>query len=268
MIIAKHGTPESPHFYLEVDSDERYSHTLKKMFRHTYLRMRYSMDGPSELGGLIVTRSRRRHPARLGRQMSWVRFLYIARHRARFERRVLAEMLAPMGPGYRNLFWDHYGRRVTGLSFREADRLSTRDKEFIRTLFPESPLYTFLLPEEVRESLGTVGEATRGAVRLLEQAGLRFLDQLDPFDAGPYYGAEVDNLAPVRQFRTYRAIAGEPDPARARAFLIGLEDARRGFRAVAANAQPQGGRLIVERGVLRALGGHESDRLDTVPLPS
>jgi arginine N-succinyltransferase len=267
MIIAKHGTPESPHFYLEVDSDERYSHTLKKMFRHTYLRMRYSMDGPSELGGLIVTRSRRRHPARLGRQMSWVRFLYIARHRARFERRVLAEMLAPMGPGYRNLFWDHYGRRVTGLSFREADRLSTRDKEFIRTLFPESPLYTFLLPEEVRESLGTVGEATRGAVRLLEQAGLRFLDQLDPFDAGPYYGAEVDNLAPVRQFRTYRAIAGEPDPARARAFLIGLEDDRRGFRAVAANAQPQGGRLIVERGVLRALGGHESDRLDTVPLP-
>jgi arginine N-succinyltransferase len=236
------------------------------MFRHAYLRIRYSMDGPTELGGLIVTRPLRRHRARLGRQMSWVRLLYLAKHQARFESRVVAEMLAPMGPGYRNLFWDHYGRRVTGLSFREADRLCARDKEFIRALFPESPLYTFLLPEEVRDSLGQVGDATRGAVRLLEQAGMKFLGQIDPFDAGPYYGAAVEELAPVRQYRSLRAIAGEPNAERSREYLIGKED-ERGFRAVAGRAEQQGGRLIVAPAVLKALGARQSERVDTVPLP-
>src|SRR5216684_9122969 len=40
MIIGKHGTPQAPHYYLELDADERYSHTLRKMFRHPYLRLR------------------------------------------------------------------------------------------------------------------------------------------------------------------------------------------------------------------------------------
>ena len=31
MLIAKHGTPESPHFYLEMATDQRYSKTLKQI---------------------------------------------------------------------------------------------------------------------------------------------------------------------------------------------------------------------------------------------
>src|SRR6266849_4242516 len=184
MIIGKHGTPQSPHYYLEMDSDERYSHTLRKTVRHPYLRLRYSMDGPTELGGLIVTAAMRAHPERVGKQISLVRYLYLAKHRRRFESHVVAEMLAPMTLDHGNIFWDHYGGKVTGLSFREADQLSSRDKEFIRTLFPDSPLYTFLLPEDVRASLGAVGENTRGAVRLIEQAGMKFLGHIDPCDAG------------------------------------------------------------------------------------
>src|SRR6266851_2998835 len=106
MIIGKHGTPSSPHYYFEMDADERYSHTLKRMFRHPYLRMRYSMDGPTEIGGLIVTAAMRQHPDRIGKQLSWVRFLYLAKHRERFERQVIAEMLPAFGPDYRNAFWD------------------------------------------------------------------------------------------------------------------------------------------------------------------
>src|SRR5258706_172451 len=51
MIIPKHGTPESPHFYLEMVSDHRYSKTLDRRFNHTYLHLRHSMDGPTEVGG-------------------------------------------------------------------------------------------------------------------------------------------------------------------------------------------------------------------------
>jgi arginine N-succinyltransferase len=264
MIIGKHGTPEAPHYYLEMDSDERYSRTLGKMFRHTFLRLRYSMDGPTEIGGLIVTRAMRGHPEQLGKQISMARFLYMAEHRARFESRVIAEMLAPMTDGKGNIFWDHYGGPVTGLSFREADRLSARDKEFIRTLFPQSPLYTFLLPEDVRVSLGAVGEHTRGAVRMLEQAGMQFLNQIDPFDAGPYYGAAIADLGPVRSYRRYAAVAGTPDPGKARLHLVASE--KGGFHAVRALAAADSARLVVAPAILRILKVREKARVEAIPL--
>jgi arginine N-succinyltransferase len=266
MIIGKHGTPAAPHYYLDMDSDERYSHTLRKSFRHPFLRLRYSMDGPTEIGGLIVTASMRGHAERIGKQISWVRFLYIGMHRKRFEEQVVAEMLAPMLPEHGNIFWDHYGRSVTGLSFREADILSARDKEFIRALFPDTPLYTFLLPEEVRASLGAVGENTRGAVRLLEQAGMRFLKQIDPFDGGPYYGAATNQLLPVQQVSVYALDVGEPAPEQTRQYLLAYEN--HGFRAVRAEAEAvEPGRLIARAGVLHALGIKPRVKIYSVPLP-
>ena len=45
---------------------------------------------------------------------------------------------------------------------------------------------------------------------------MKFLRQIDPFDGGPYYGAEIEDLAPLKAFRTIKAVAGEPDAASAR----------------------------------------------------
>jgi arginine N-succinyltransferase len=268
MIIAKHGTPQSPHYYLQIDSDERYSHTLRKMFRHTFLRLRHSMDGPTEVGGLIVDPELRRLPEKVGKQLSWVRFLYMARHRARFENRVIAEILPPFQGDHGNRFWDHYGGRMTGLSFREADRLSSQDKEFIRALFPDAPLYTFLLPDDVRASLGAAGEQSRGAVRLLEQAGLRFLDQIDPFDAGPYYGALTADLEPVKALRSYRVVPGTATNHSERTFLVSREDAMGGFRAVqVTTAEPEAGRIVIPVELMQALGVKEGQTVDAIALP-
>jgi len=268
MIIGQHGTPQSPHYYLEIDSEQRYSARLRKMFRHTYLRLRHSMDGPTEVGGLIVTLAMRHRPERVGKQLSWVRFAYLARHLKRFEARVIAEILPPSTGNQGNVFWDHYGRRVTGLSFREADRLSIHDKEFIPSLFPDAPLYTFLLPDEVRAALGAVREESRGAVRLLEQAGMKFLNQIDPFDAGPYYGAVTAELVPVRQRMVLELRAGEPPPEHALSYILAHEDSRRGFRAVQASAlQDDGNQLVTAASVIEALGLAEGARVDAVPLP-
>lgn len=276
MIIAKHGTPASPHYYLQIDSDERYSHTLHKMFRHNFLRLRHSMDGPTEAGGLIVDPRLRRTPDKIGRQLSWLRFLYIAMHRNRFESRIIAEIMPPLTPDHSNLFWDHYGRRLTGLSFREADRLSIHDKEFIRALFPDAPLYTILLPDEVRTFLGAVGEQSRGAVRLLEQAGLRFLDQVDPFDAGPYYGAPISELEPIKALRSYRVVPGtisvpgtiaKPPDHTEGTYLVAYED-ETGWRAVqVTTAAPEGGRMVLANDAMDALGIKEGMSVDAIPLP-
>ena len=266
MIIAKHGTPQAPHYYLQIDSEERYSRILRKKFRHDYLRLRYSMDGPTEIGGLIVSRAMRGHPDHIGKQISWVRFLYMACNPSRFEPQVIAEMLAPMLPGHRNLFWDHYGGRVTGLSFQEADILSTRDKEFIHTLFPDSPLYTFLLPDEVRKSIGMVGESSRGAVRLLEQAGMKFIGQIDPFDAGPYYGAALADLVPTREVRTLTAIIGHPSAGHVHSRLVSYNGPD-GFRAIRTAAEAREDGIILTSDQLALLGAPPGIPVDTVPLP-
>jgi arginine N-succinyltransferase len=265
MIVGKHGTPTAPHYYFEVGVDERYSHTLRRMFRHTNLRLRYSMDGPTEIGGLIVSPAMRGHPERIGKQISWVRFAYIARYRKRFEKEVLAEMLPPTQPGHGNKFWDHYGRMVTGLSYREADRLSTRDKEFIRALFPDAPIYVLMLPEEIRNAIGEVGENTRGALRILEQAGMRYLNQIDPFDGGPYYGCAVEDLAPVKAYATYRVTGGEPGRDAPR-YIIAVQGARV-YCAVASQAQQLSKTIKVPEPVREILGAKEGDSLDVVSLP-
>ena len=263
MIIGKHGTPSSPHYYFEVADDERYSHSLKRMFRHTYLRLRYSMDGPTEIGGLIVSPAARGHPERIGKQISWVRFLYLARNQRRFEPEVLAEMLPPTLPGHGNRFWDHYGRRVTGLSYRQADRLSTRDKEFIRALFPDTPIYVLMLPAEIRAAIGEVGENTRGALRILEQAGMHYLNQIDPFDGGPYYGCRVEEIVPVKSCARYRASMGTPTST-ARV-LVARHDSR-GYRAVASIADVRKRQIILPAPVFDLLKIDQADQVDSTPL--
>jgi arginine N-succinyltransferase len=192
--------------------------------------------------------------------------LYIARHRRRFERQILAEMLPPREPGQGNRFWDHYGRRMTGLSYREADRLSANDKEFIHALFPDAPIYTLMLPEEIRAAIGEVGEETRGALRILEHAGMRFLNQIDPFDGGPYYGCAIEDLAPVKAYRSYRVAAAEAVQGEAIRYLIAREDSR-GYRAVASVAQIRDERMIVPPAILDILDAKIGNRIDAVRLP-
>ncbi|HEV8715967.1 MAG TPA: arginine N-succinyltransferase [Candidatus Binatia bacterium] len=267
MIIAKHGTPESPHFYLEMATDQRYSKTLKKMFRHTYLILRRCLDGPTEVGGLIVDPAYRQHEGKIGKQLSFVRFLYLAMYPERFEDEVVAEMMPPLTADKESLFWECYGKRVTGLSFREADKLSTKDKEFIDTLFPSIPLYVCMLPVEVQEQIGQVGPDTRGAVHLLEKVGLRFLRHVDPFDGGPYYGAKVGEIVLVQQFRRYRLRADHPGRATeiGQDLLIGWEGTQ-GFCAARVNAYHEAAVLYCPAEVLQSLDLQEDTEVGAIPF--
>ena len=86
-----------------------------------------------------------------------VRFLYIARHRAAFRDEVLSELMPPLEEDGRSLLWEALGRHFTGLSYQEADRLSRENKEFIRTLFPQDPIYASLLPASAQALIGQVG---------------------------------------------------------------------------------------------------------------
>lgn len=199
MVIAQLGRKDAPYIYFDVRVEERYSATLDKHFAHPVLSIGYSFAGPTEIGGLIVHPEVRRSPERLGMLISYVRFLWISLHREDFQDRVLAELLPPLEPDGTSHLWEAVGRRFTGLEYREADRLSKRNKEFIRGLFPDGDIYVSLLSPEARAVVGKVGPQTRGVEKLLRRIGFRYWDRVDPFDGGPHFVAQTDEILLVQR---------------------------------------------------------------------
>ena len=90
MIIAQLGRRDAPYIFVDVLDEERYSSTLDRHFKHVLLKIGYSYNGPSEIGGLILTPEYRRFPERLGQFLSYVRFLYMKMHRELFQNELLA----------------------------------------------------------------------------------------------------------------------------------------------------------------------------------
>jgi arginine N-succinyltransferase len=269
MILAKQGRQGSPFYWLELSSEERSSPELDRRFVHRKLRLRSTEDGPTGVGGLILDPAYRRHPSRCGKALSIVRFAYISAHPDRFEREVIAEMLSPFeGPG-RNLLWNAFGARFTGLPYREADHLTARTKQFIADLFPRDPVYVTLFPEEVQKIIGEPSETSKPALRILEKVGFHSLHQVDPFDGGPYYGAARDAIVSVRERREL-VLPGAP-PARrdvreeTRLALLSTESSR-GFRATVVplgrEEEP-----VVSVECRDALGVSSGDRVSVTPLP-
>ncbi len=194
MIAAQHGTVESPHFYFEVGSEEKFSDMISTGFIHGTLKLRYDMNGPSEIGGLVLDPAFRNSEARIGRQISFVRFLFLGLHRSRFKRKILAELLPPLNKKGQSPLWEAIGRRFTNMDYWEADQLCQKNKEFIFSLFPSGKIYTTFLPAEARNAIGKVGKETEPVLHMLKKIGFQYKNQVDPFDGGPHLWASVDDL--------------------------------------------------------------------------
>lgn len=198
LILAKHGTEDVPHSYFKILKRDHFSQDLGIGFIHQVLRFQLDTDGPTEIGGLLVDKLYRRRPERLGKQISLSRFVYMGLHPERFEKRVLCELTPPLTEEGRSEFWEALGRRFTGLPYQEADMLSQSNKEFIESLFPEEDIYMSLLDAKARLVLGRVCEATKPAQHLLESIGFEYLEEVDPFDGGPHYGADTKDILPIK----------------------------------------------------------------------
>src|SRR5450755_4069812 len=118
--------------------------------------------------------------------------------------------MPPLEPDGTSLLWESLGRRFTGLTYQEADALSRQNKEFIRALFPQDPLYATLLPGDVQNLIGEVGPETKGVERMLREIGFAYAHRIDPFDGGPHFHARTDDITPVRATRVARVVAVAP----------------------------------------------------------
>jgi arginine N-succinyltransferase len=203
-IIAQLGRRDAPYIYFDVIDEERYSKSIDKHFHHTVLRLGFSYKGPTELGGLVVAPSERGSPERLGRFVSYARFAFIAGRREAFRDQLLAELLPPLEPDGTSHLWEALGRRFTGMTYAEADLLSSRDKEFIRDLFPLGEIHTSLFDDRARDVIGRVGAQTLGVERMLLAAGFRYARRVDPFDGGPHFVARTEEVTLVQNARRVR----------------------------------------------------------------
>ena len=155
-ILAKHGTIQEPSYSFEVLKKERFSRDLGVGFIHQILRLKINEDGPTEIGGLVVDRNYRSRPEKVGKIISLIRFLMIGMYPDRFENKVYAQMAPPLTEEGRSEFWEALGRRFTGMPYQEADLLSQKNREFIRSLFPEEDIYLCLLDSKARLVMGRV----------------------------------------------------------------------------------------------------------------
>ncbi|MBY0469807.1 arginine N-succinyltransferase [bacterium] len=204
MIAAQHGTADSPHFYFEVGSEEKFSDTINTGFIHGTLKLKYDTNGPSEIGGLVLDPEQRNSEARIGRQISFLRFLFLGLNKNRFKRKVIAELLPPLNKKGQSPLWEAVGRRFTNMDYWEADRLCQKNKEFIFSLFPSGKIYTTFLPAEARNAIGKVGKETEPVVHMLKKIGFTYKNQVDPFDGGPHLWANVDEILPIKKLAPFQ----------------------------------------------------------------
>jgi len=267
MVIAKHGTRDSPCTFFHVSEREHYSSTIDRHFRHQVLSIGYHFDGPTEIGGLVVDPAARGRDEKPGKQLAYVRFLYMAAHPDRFRKTVLAELMPPLTKDGRSLFWEAFGRRFTDLDYQTADKKSRENKEFIQQLFPPVDVYATLFPERVRKALGKVGPRTEPVRHLLERIGFSYVDRIDPFDGGPHYEAKLAEVTLVRAHRRLR-LAKVPMAKGGVVRLVGLERAsgRGRFRAVACPSRVEGETIRVPAAARELLGARAGDRLSVVPF--
>lgn len=201
-ITAQHGGQDEPHSYFEVLEKKKVSDSLHIGFLHKVLRAGFDYDGPSEIGGLVLLPDYRGHKGKLGKFLSFVRFMYIAGFKERFKEDLLSELMPPFNERGESPIWESIGRKFTNLSYAEADRVSRDNKEFITSLFPEGDIYTCMLDPEARQAIGEVGDDTRPVQRMLTKIGFEYKNMIDPFDGGPHYWAKRDEVVPVKNTRS------------------------------------------------------------------
>lgn len=264
-VLAHMGGPGSPNVSFQLLERRFYSQTLQTGTTQTVAKLYLDESGPSEVGGLILQPSYRRHKQRLGRFLSLVRFHFVGLHRDVFADRMLAEMMAPITPDGQNLLWEQLGRRFIGLSYTEADRFCQVSREFITSLLPHEEIYLTLLSPEARAVIGQVGKETVPARIMLERLGFEYCGFVDPFDGGPHLHARTDDITLVRE-TSWKKLGDTVTAAQCNDHaIVSTLDTDGEFRAIQCPIK-SGARIGLQRSSMRLLGIEPGHRIGVTPL--
>ena len=198
--IFTHVGQHWPFYSYRIGTVTKHSQELNRTFRAEILSLVNDLEGSSEVGGLFL------HPGEraggLGMLLARSRYLFIAKHRARFAERVLAELRGVIDEAGGSPFWDGVAGRFFGMNFQQADEFNaTHGNQFIADLMPKHPIYTAMLQESARSVIGLPHPSGRAAMRMLESEGFAFENYIDIFDGGPTMTARTDLVRTVREAR-------------------------------------------------------------------
>lgn len=265
MIHAQHGTEEEPHFFLTVGQENKFSTTINTGFIHGTLKLGLDTNGPTEIGGLILHPQYRKNDHKLGKQLSFVRFMYMALYTQHFKKMIHSELMPPFDKEGRSPLWEAIGRRFMNMEYHDADVLSRSNKEFILSLFPSDTIYETLLPVDARNAIGKVGPDTLPVKKMLEKIGFTYTNEVDPFDGGPHYRASLEDIKPVRE--SSKAVIKFKKPEKSSHYLV-MQTPENDplFKAVRLEGQLLGSELWVEGTNAQALSFIEGSKTFVMPL--
>lgn len=266
VIHGRHGEPNEPHYYFKVGREKKTCESLGKEFIHGTLKLGIDTHGYTEIGGLVLSPKSRGTGERLGKQLSFCRFLYMASRLDQFCEKTHSELMPPFDEKGRAPLWEAIGRRFLNMDYYDADKLSRKNTDFILSLFPSSNIYQTLLPREAREAIGKVGEATLPVKGMLEKIGFKYTNEVDPFDGGPHYRCLTNKIRPISDFKT--GVVNKMNPSVLNKEGVGPRDylveirTEHPFAAVKKRGIFMDGKIFLEdfKGLL------EGDRLPLIPL--
>jgi arginine N-succinyltransferase len=188
---------QAPFYSYRIGTLTQTSKALGKTFRAEMLNLTTDLEGSSEVGGLFL------HPGEraggLGLLLARSRYLFIKLHRARFARRVIAELRGVIDETGGSPFWDSIAGRFFGMNFQEADEFNAmHGTQFIADLMPKTPIYTALLTDSARSVMGVPHPTGRAAMKMLENEGFKYDCYVDIFDGGPTMSAATDQVRTIR----------------------------------------------------------------------
>jgi len=249
-----------PFYSYRIGTLAQHSAELNRTFRADMLSLTTDLEGCSEVGGLFL------HPGEraggLGLLLARSRYLFIARHRARFADRILAELRGIIDEAGGSPFWDGLAGRFFGMNFQDADQFNAvRGHQFIADLFPKHPIYIAMLSESARAAIGLPHPSGRAAMRMLENEGFAFENYIDIFDGGPTMTAKTDNVRTIREASSATIASIDDDGGEAALIATGrLAD----FRCAYGRVRPQDGGVAVDRTAAAALALTEQDEISHV----
>ncbi|WP_372652639.1 arginine N-succinyltransferase [Halobacteriovorax sp.] len=266
MIHAQHGTDEEPHFFLSVSQENKFSESINTGFIHGTLKLGYDTNGPTEIGGLILDPNYRNNNHKLGKQLSYVRFLYMGLNQKRFKDTIHSELMPPFDKDGRSPLWEAIGRRFLNMEYHDADLLSRSNKEFILSLYPSDTIYETLLPLEARNAIGKVGQDTLPVKRMLENIGFKYTKEVDPFDGGPHYRSKLCDIKPVKELQEFDLKFNQDvDKKDVKNYLVSLKDSD-DFIAVKVSGVIKGGKLLTNMKEMEDLEIKNNAKINAIPL--
>lgn len=196
--VVAHVGIKHPFYSYKLSTIVQASDVVNVYSRQRVLHMVNDYTGASEIGSLFLLPDYRH--GGIGKFLSRCRYLLMAEFPRLFSDIVISEIRGVQDENGDSPFYRNLAENFFQMNFRKADFVNaTKGGQFISDLMPKYPIYVSLLDKRAQAVIGVPLEASKPAMKLLEEDGFRYQGYVDVFDAGPTMQAERGQIRTIRK---------------------------------------------------------------------